>query len=82
MRPHQHGQQQTQSLQNAAARIAFPDWQPEPGDWVSLYTGHDHGCRYTEVAVYRGRERIHYLRIAGDDLEPFWRRIMSAHTGT
>jgi hypothetical protein len=74
-RPQQHAE----TLQDTAARIVFPDWQPHAGDWTHLYTGHDQGSRYSEVAVCRGHDRIHYTRISGDDLQPFWKQLMNAH---
>jgi hypothetical protein len=36
----------------------------------------------TEVAVYRGHDRIYYARIAGEDLQPFWARVLNAHADT
>lgn len=74
-RPPQHAE----TLRNTAARLVFPDWQPEPNDWTHLYTGFDHGDPYTEVAVYRDRTRVHYARITGVEVEPFWERVLTAH---
>ncbi|MFI7644084.1 hypothetical protein [Nonomuraea sp. NPDC049400] len=75
---HQHdAHPQLTPIRDYAVRIAFPGWQPTPGDWTHLYTGFQAGKPYTDVAVYRpskdsGHERIHYRRYAGDDLTAFW----------
>ncbi|MFI7644161.1 hypothetical protein [Nonomuraea sp. NPDC049400] len=77
MHSRKHREEQAQTLQQHAARIAFPDWTPQHSDWTHLYTGFHDGKPYTEVAVYRpsndgGHERIHNRRYAGDDLTAFW----------
>jgi hypothetical protein len=80
VRHQKHPERQDESLQQHAAELAFPDWQPGPRDWTSLYTGHDdQGSRYTEVAVYRGTERIHYRRYTGTEVMTFWERLVHEH---
>lgn len=78
--PHDQGQW-VKSLKEHAAHMAFPDWQPTSDDWTHLYTGHDDGARYTEVAVYRpsegGHDRIYYQRYSGDELMAFWTRLVN-----
>ncbi|WP_246075791.1 hypothetical protein [Nonomuraea terrae] len=70
------------ALQDRAARLAFPTWAPQAGDWTHLYTGFvDDGTPYTEVSVYRagdggGHVRIHYRRYTGDELTAFWARLL------
>lgn len=76
---HPQGQDQwVKSLQQHAARLAFPDWQPSPDDWTNLYTGFDQdGAPYTEVAVYRGHDRIHHTTYSGDAFTAFWTRLVN-----
>ncbi|MER6942508.1 hypothetical protein ABT294_00670 [Nonomuraea sp. NPDC000554] len=75
---HPHAQDRwIKSLQQHAAALAFPDWQPGPDDWTSLHTSFTpDGKPITEVAVYRGRERVHYARISGEDLMRFWTGLL------
>ncbi|MEV4549264.1 hypothetical protein AB0L44_17340 [Nonomuraea wenchangensis] len=74
------------ALRDHAARLAFPDWTPQPGDWAYLYTGFDDdGVPYTEVAVYRcdpdgGHERIRHTRYRSGALTAFWARLVSEIT--
>jgi hypothetical protein len=78
-----HAERQVQTLHETAARLAFPGWTPGPDDWTHTYTGFTpEGAPCTEVAVYRGRTRIHYVCIAGDELQPFWARVLNAHADT
>lgn len=81
---HQHDQERwTKALQQHAAHASFPEWEPQDGDWTSLHTSFTpNGNPYTEVAVYRGHDRIHYRRITGDELEPFWLAVINAHGET
>jgi hypothetical protein len=79
VRHQNHPQQHTESLQQHAARIAFPAWAPHPDDWASLYTGCGSGAPCTEVAVYRGTERIHYRRYTGADVMAFWQQLLEQH---
>jgi hypothetical protein len=66
------------ALREHAARLTFPGWTPGPGDWTSLYTSFEPGgAPLTEVAVYRGHERIHYRCYTGDDLTGFWTRLVN-----
>lgn len=65
------------ALREHAAQQAFPDWQPESGDWTSLYTSFEEdGQPYTEVAVYRDHTRIHYARIEEPEMAAFWARLL------
>lgn len=81
MRHQNHPEEHAESLREHAARLAFPDWNPDSDDWTHLYTGFHEGERYTEVAVYRpsegGHERIHYQRYSGDELMAFWTRLVN-----
>jgi hypothetical protein len=68
-----------QALQDRAARLAFADWRAGPDDWTSMYTSFDEdGAPMTEVAVYRGHERIHFRRYMGGELTQFWTRLVDA----
>ncbi|MFD9939787.1 hypothetical protein ACFWYW_04045 [Nonomuraea sp. NPDC059023] len=65
------------ALRDHAARLAFPEWLCGPDDWTSLaalFT--DDGAPYTEVAVYRNHNRIHYHVYRGDELTAFWNRLL------
>lgn len=77
------GEERWQSaLRDHAARMAFPDWVPGDADWTSLYTSFDdEGAPVTEVAVYRDHDRIHYLRLTGDQLIAFWTRLVNEIAG-
>ncbi|WP_101791005.1 hypothetical protein [Nonomuraea indica] len=66
----------TEALIDRAARAAFPNWTRQDDDWTSLYTSFPDGNPTTEVAVYRGHDRIHYRRYTGDDLERFWTGLL------
>ncbi|MBB3732809.1 hypothetical protein [Nonomuraea dietziae] len=66
------------ALRDRAAGLAFPEWQPRDDDWTSLHTSFDEeGAPLTEVAVYRGHERIHFRRYTGEDLTAFWIRLVN-----
>jgi hypothetical protein len=71
------------AVRDHAARLTFPEWVPQAGDWTNLHTGFvDDGTPYTEVSVYRagdggGHVRICYQRYVGDELTAFWNRLMS-----
>ncbi|WP_219468958.1 hypothetical protein [Nonomuraea rhizosphaerae] len=73
------GDRWIQALQERAARLAFPDWRAGPDDWTSLYTsfGTD-GAPVTEVAVYRGHERLHHRRYTGAELTRFWTLLIDS----
>jgi hypothetical protein len=74
---HQHDRASwTEALIDRAARAAFPTWKPSPDDWTSLYTSFPEGDPVTEVAVYRGHDRIHYRAYSGDDLEQLWTSLL------
>ncbi|MFD1933693.1 MULTISPECIES: hypothetical protein [Nonomuraea] len=65
------------ALRDQAARLAFPEWVPGPDDWTSLYTSFEEGgAPLTEVAVYRGHDRIHYIRFTGNELIAFWTKLV------
>lgn len=77
---HSSGEERwVQALQEHAAHLAFADWQAGPDDWTSLYTNFDdEDAPMTEVAVYRGHERIHFRRYTGSELTQFWTRLVNA----
>ncbi|MFI6599892.1 hypothetical protein ACIBHX_26925 [Nonomuraea sp. NPDC050536] len=66
------------ALRDHAARLSFPDWERGEEDWTTLYTTFDEaGSPVTEVAVYRGHDRIHYHRYTGAAVTPFWTNLLN-----
>lgn len=67
-----------QAFREQAARMAFPDWKPQPGEWVSLYTSlvGPYPAVTTEIAVYRGTQRVRFHRFTGKEAQTFWLELM------
>ncbi|MDF2706068.1 MAG: hypothetical protein K0R62_1720 [Nonomuraea muscovyensis] len=67
-----------QAFRMQAAHMAFPDWSPRPDEWVSLYTSlvGQQVSVTTEIAVYRGNQRIRHRHYSGREAREFWLELM------
>ena len=68
-----------QAFRMQAAHMAFPDWSPRADEWVSLYTSlvGQEASITTEIAVYRGNDRIRHRHYQGEEAKAFWLELMN-----